>query len=709
VAQTSVNQTSFNAGTFSPALFGRSNLPAYRAAVAALQNFVALVAGPAQKRSGTRFVAAAKTADYPVRLMPFIFNSDQTYILEFGHLYMRVFKNEAQVLSGGVPYEIVTPFTLDEVFELQRAQSADQIFLAHPNHHPQTLSRTGDTAWTLADTELLYGPQGDINDDDNVFLRVIQPAGGHGKGATNVQFESRTVTPAATTDIFDATRDVGRKLMWKTTGPPELWSYYEITAVTDGHTIVCTCEYNGGTQNEEEDQWALGEFYVGNYPRTASFFEQRLCYGGVPNTPNSFYGSAIGDFPNFAPFELWDVAPGTPPDEFPDVIGDSTALRYVISSDEVNAIQWMRPARTLLLGSGDGVWELGSSALQTEPITPLNIAIRTTNAARAGDAAPISIENRVYYLSRFRRRLRRIAYAIEADSYVSFDISAMAPHLLEAGVKQLAFSEEPEPIAWGVRDDGVLLGCTIDEGQRVTAWHHHSFGGEWWGENAHCESAAVIPDRSEEYSQLWVAVRRLNGARDPQQHIEFLTQPLLESDEDTMRESHYLDAAPIPYDGPSETTITGLAHLEGLTVAVVADGGRVDDAVVNGGKIELETAANYVEAGLLYESEVDSLPWQPQDAQGGSTGKKTKTHAIALRINRSLGGSIWVNDRTKPIAIPYREMDDPMDTAPPLKSGSLVVKVLSGTARNHQHGLIHHDPFPFELLSWAPWTDVATR
>jgi hypothetical protein len=715
VAQTSITQAAFNAGIFSPALFGRSDIRSYSAAISDALNFIPKVAGSIAKRPGTRFVASAKTADYPVRLMSFIFNAAQTYVLEFGHLYMRVFKAEEQVLDGGDPYEIVTPYTSDEVFGIQKAQSADQMFLTHPNHPPQTLSRTADDAWTIADTEILYGPMGDVNTDDNVFLRVIQPAASHGKGATDVQFESRTVSPAATTDIFDASRDVGRKIMWR--NPPSgsetepLWSYYTITSVTDGHTVVCTCDYGGGTQNEDEDLWALGDFYINNYPRTVTFFEQRLCYGGVPDTPNTFYASAIGDFPNFAPYELNDAdPPGATPTDWPDIITDATALRYVISSDEVNSINWMRPARTLLLGSGDGVWEMGSSALQTEPVTPTNITIRTTNASRAGDRAPIGIENRIYYLSRFQRKLHRIAYAIEADSYVSFDSSAMAPHLVQNGIQQLEFAAEPEPIAWAVRNDGILLGCTIDESQRVTAWHRHIFGGTWFGGHARCESAAVVPDQDEEYSQLWVAVRRqADAGPHAQQHIEFLTQPLLESDEDHMRESHYLDSAPAPYDGGSTTVITGLDHLEGLTVAVVADWGRVDDALVSDGQITLETAAQYVEAGLLYDGQVDGLPLQPQDAQGGSTGKKTRGHGVALRLNRSLGGSIGYMPRGSYTSIPYRDIEDPMDSAPPPFSGVQVLKVSSGMTRDARLSLIHNDPFPFELLSWTPWVDVASR
>lgn len=219
MAQTSITQAAFNAGVFSPALYGRADIRSYSAAVSQMKNFIAKVAGSAQKRPGTRFVAEAKTADYAVRLMPFIFNSAQTYVLEWGDLYMRVFKAESQVLDGGLPYEIVTPYAFGEVFEIQKAQSADQIFLTHPNHHPQTLSRTGDASWAIADTELTYGPFNDVNADDNFFLKVLQPAGSHGKGAVNVQFESRTVTPDATRDIFSASRDVGRKILWR--NPPD--------------------------------------------------------------------------------------------------------------------------------------------------------------------------------------------------------------------------------------------------------------------------------------------------------------------------------------------------------------------------------------------------------------------------------------------------------------------------------------------------------
>jgi len=143
-------QTSFNAGEWSPKMDGQVDHDRYRYACRKMENFIALVQGPAKSRPGTRYVAEAKYTNKDARLIPFIYSDEQAYCLEFGDLYMRVFANRGQIYSGGVPYEIVTPYPASDVWGLDcRAQSADVMYIMHPLHPPMKLSRRGHTAWTL--------------------------------------------------------------------------------------------------------------------------------------------------------------------------------------------------------------------------------------------------------------------------------------------------------------------------------------------------------------------------------------------------------------------------------------------------------------------------------------------------------------------------------------------------------------------------------
>ena len=98
------------------------------------------------------------TQDAKVRLVRFEFSITQAYILEFGNLYLRVYKDNGQIHTGGAPVEVVTPFTTAQVFDLYFAQSADTLYIAHPSHAPRKLTRTSDIAWTLATLTFVSAP-----------------------------------------------------------------------------------------------------------------------------------------------------------------------------------------------------------------------------------------------------------------------------------------------------------------------------------------------------------------------------------------------------------------------------------------------------------------------------------------------------------------------------------------------------------------------
>lgn len=148
-------QTSFAAGEISPALFGRPDLAKYGSGLRRCENFVIHPHGGITKRSGMRFVAKAKGK---CRLVEFEYSIGQTYVLEFGDRYVRFYRNGAQIVSGGVPYELATPYPLADVAGLSFTQSADVLYVVHKNHRPKELYRVNDTSWVLADFAFKNGP-----------------------------------------------------------------------------------------------------------------------------------------------------------------------------------------------------------------------------------------------------------------------------------------------------------------------------------------------------------------------------------------------------------------------------------------------------------------------------------------------------------------------------------------------------------------------
>lgn len=162
----SLIQPSFAGGEISPNVYGRVDLAKYAVALRRCRNFIVRQYGGIENRPGTRFIAEAKYPDRKCRLIPFQFSTVQTYALEFGHLYMRVFKDGGQVLtSSNTVYEIATPYTEADLFDLKFTQSADVMTICHKNYAPRELQRYAHNNWALVEVVTKNGPFEDINVD----------------------------------------------------------------------------------------------------------------------------------------------------------------------------------------------------------------------------------------------------------------------------------------------------------------------------------------------------------------------------------------------------------------------------------------------------------------------------------------------------------------------------------------------------------------
>lgn len=156
MATASIIQTSFAAGILSPRMRGRVDLQQYAAGAEDLLNMMVLPQGGITKRSGTYYAGTVKAGQ--VRLVPFIVSSVVAYVLEFGDLYFRVWRNHAQVLASGVPQEVTTPYVLADLRALEIKQSADVAYVFHGSYQPRKIQRTASGVFTLTPVAFENGP-----------------------------------------------------------------------------------------------------------------------------------------------------------------------------------------------------------------------------------------------------------------------------------------------------------------------------------------------------------------------------------------------------------------------------------------------------------------------------------------------------------------------------------------------------------------------
>ena len=429
---------SFTAGEMSDSMQGRTDFAKYFSAASRIENFVVLPHGPITRRPGTHFVAEVKDSTAKTRLIPFTFSTEQTYILEFGNQYIRFYKDNGQITSGGSAFEITSPYTTAQLFDIKFAQSADIMYLTHESHPVKKLSRTGHTSWTLTDCSFTDGPYLDTNTTST----TLTPAATSGT-AINLN---------ASAAVFVST-DVGR-LVRLSGGFGKITNF-------NSSTLVQIDILDDFDNTNAVSTWKLGAFSVATgFPRCVSFFEQRLVFAGTSSQPQTMFFSKSGDYEN--------MSSGT---------NDDDAMVYTIASNQVNAIQAMKATRTLIVMTTGGEYAVSSGASQ-DAITPTNINIRKQSNYGSSGVDALSIGNATIFVQRAKRKIRELAYNFDTDGYTAPDLTILADHISESGLTDMAYQQEPHSIVWAVRNDGQLAGLTYNRLENVVAWHRHIFGGK---------------------------------------------------------------------------------------------------------------------------------------------------------------------------------------------------------------------------------------
>jgi hypothetical protein len=670
MARVAVQLTNFTGGELSPRLDGRNDLAKYSTGCKTLENMIVYPHGSAARRSGTQFVSEVKDSSKKTRLISFEFSTVQTYILEFGDQYIRFYKDNGQILSGGSPYEISSPYLEAELFDIKFAQSADVMYLTHPNHPPKKLARTGHTSWTLIDDIINNGPFMDHNITTTTLTSSHKSVG-----------QTATVTASAVTGINNdqgfLSTDVGRFIHINS-------GHIKVTSYTSSTVVVGTVIKDLGTTIATTD-FALGSFSdTTGYPSCVTFFEQRLVFAASLSQPQTIFFSKSGDYENFD-------------DNYHGTVADDDAIVYTIASNQVNAIRFLTATRTLIIGTAGGEFAVtGGSTSSGVAITPTNIAINKQSNHGAANVDGIAVGNATIFLQRAKRKLRELAYNFDVDGYVAPDLTILAEHITKTGITQMAYQEEPNSVVWCVRTDGQLLGFTYQREQQVTAWHRHIFGGAFGSGNAVCESVEVLPTDDSEY-QIWVIVKRtINGVT--KRYVEYLHNLDFNETDDTT--FNFLDSQ-LSYDGSAVTTISGLAHLEGQTVSILADGATHPDKTVSSGSITLERSASKVKVGLSYTSLLQTMRIDAGGENGTSQSKTKRIYEITARLYESIGVEIGP-DLNNMERIPFRSSANKMDSGINVFTGDKEIEFRGNYETDGFIFVRQTQPLPLTILSLYP-------
>jgi hypothetical protein len=669
VARSSPGLQSFQAGEISPKLEGRVSLEKYSQGLSELTNMVSQPHGGVTRRPGTQFLGEVKTSANKTRLIPFQFKTSDTYILEFGDEYFRVYRNGESVIEAAKTISAATKASPGVITATSHGYSnGDEIYIdsvagmTELNGRNYRVANVTTHTFTLTD---LY------NVAINTTSFTTYTSGGSAYRILEI------VSPYDKDDLFDLRFVQSADTMFFVHP-----SYAARTLTRSSHTswTFATISIAGSPSP------ALGS--TNNYPATVTFFEQRLVFGGTNNNPQTLWFSKNGDYDNFTV--------GT---------NDNDALIYTIASTQVNSIRYLSSTRVLAVGTSGGEYVVTTT--NDGPVTPTTTLIRKYSNYGSANIEPIQVADVTLFLQRGLRKIREFRFVgdVNTSGYQAPDLTILAEHITENGLTQFAFQQEPDSIVWAIRKDGVLLGMTYRREENVVAWHKHKLGGTYTGTHesfssatyAHgmVESIATLPTDSGE-DELYMIVKRTINSQ-TKRYIERM-KPF---DFGTETTSVFFVDSGLSYSGSAVTSFSALYHLEGQTLDVLANGASHPDKTVASGALAMDVSTTSAAIGLEFTSAMQTLRIESGSQDGVSQGKPKRIHGVTLRLHRTVGIEIG-SSSTNVDRIPFRDSSMSMDTAVPLFTGDKDVEFGGGFEDGDRLYVQQTQPLPMTILALYP-------
>ena len=639
----------FNGGLLGKTLAGRTDLDIYHRGCKVMKNMLPAVQGMASRRNGTKYVTGTKD-NLPSRIIKFRFSESDSYVMEFGNFTIRLYTLQNQVRVSATPYEIATPYSINQVGAINYRQIGDVVYLVHPDHKQRKLIRMGAVDWQLNEIENLFGATVDRDVDETVTMTATgsiitgatctMTASSNAFGTGNVGFQSGHI--GSVWAFGEASDSLSPYSLWVAGAAATANAYYrfeerlfragssgtfgtippthEDGTVSDGNIDLTFINLHIGyakmlTQTSDVEatflvqqhlpptiqsgspQFAATTYWneaswsgVRGYPRAICFHEERVFYAGTESDPITIWGSRSNR--RFEDFN-------------PSIAEADAALTYELSG-ELNTIRWLHSDNNFILAAtAAGLGFLGSGSSDM-PLTPSTVKAKSGAGFGSSAVEPISAYNTVQYVLRQGTRINKSSYEELNLTYLGEEISLNNPDILESGVKEWVLVEEPSVVIWIVTNDGRLISFTEELSQKVFAFSEHELDG------ATVESVTAIP--ASKNDEVWLVVNR-NGSRS----IEFI-------EPDNNR--YLVDS------GVSETAkkVIGLPHLDGESVVAWHDGDISFHTVVDG-KITLDATYNVIYAGKNFLSDLSPMyiDWQLQ--QGSAQTIKKSINEIAIRVS----------------------------------------------------------------------------
>lgn len=469
MVEANVSFPDFSAGELSPKMYGRHDLAAYYKGARRCENFIIQTTGPAHYRTGTVF--AARTRDnLPAFLYTFEFTESVSFVLEFTNLKLRFYRNNGQV------------------------RHAAQAITGISQANPAVVTYSGADTYANGDRVWIDGVVGMTEVNGREFEVANVNAGANTFELSGVNSSAYTAYSSGGTveEIVEVTTPFTTADLYELKFAQQGAIMYIAHPSHNPQTLTYTSSTSWAMANHSPTGLTLT---ANNRPGAVGFYEQRLVYAGSNNSPNT----------------LWFSKPANPGDFTVGTAVDD-GIAYTIAGP-ANKIVWLRGTNKFLgVGAFGDVYQVTGGI--DGVVTPASISIRPTNSYGTANINPIGKGAQIFFPQSNNLIVRSFEFDFQQDSYVPVDRNTIADHITKSGITQISFQEGRPNIMWAAKNNGELIGMTVEDLEAVSGWHRHETDGE-------ILSLTSLP-RALSYDQMWFSVKRNIDGTD-YYYVEYLS------------------------------------------------------------------------------------------------------------------------------------------------------------------------------------------
>jgi hypothetical protein len=579
-----------------------------------------------------------------VRLVPFQFSVDDSYMLCFTHQRMYIIKAGAVIanINGTGNNYLTTTVTSSMVDDMCWTQSADTLIVVHPDLQPVKIVRgASDSLWTATSITFDSIPKYAFT------ITTTNPAATLTPSAV-----SGNITLTASASVFTAS-SVNQYVNVSPQGRARIIAYTSgtvVSAVTEYPFFSTAAVASGSWEYESgyEDVWSSGK----GWPRTVTFHEGRLYFGGSKSRPSTVWGSKIALFFDFVPTESLD----------------DDAVEATLDTNDLNVITDIISSRDFQVFTTGGEFYVPQA--NTDPVTPLTFIFKNVsrNGIKPGTRVQ-SVDSGSVYIQRQGKSLNEFVFSDTQLTYITQRISLFSGHLLKnperIALRRASSTEDADLLLMTNTQDGTMAAFSVMRSQQVTSPSEFTTDGRFL-------------DVGVDITNIYTVTKRTFNSVD-RYFVELFTDTL------------FTDCA---FIGGAAASASSLPHI-GKALNVITDGVvQSNETVSGGGSVTFDRASTTsYEVGLPITVYVKTMPVEVKLQTGSRLSFKKRIVEISPIVKDTQ--HLIINNQ--PVA--FRLFDNALlDDPEPTFTGVKRVNGILGYSREQSIEVQQNLPLKMTLL-----------